>query len=383
MLNPVSYYVGLMSGTSLDGIDAAVVEIDKQRVRLLHFETFPLKNKLKEPIIRLNVPGFDEIDAMGMLDRALGWAFADAALAVIQAARLKPEQIIAIGSHGQTLRHRPQGLNNSDPFTLQIGCPASIAERTGITTISDFRRRDMAAGGQGAPLVPFVHQRLFADSTQHIAVLNIGGIANITYLGADGEVLGFDTGPGNMLMDMLMQTISDARCAYDQNGELAAMGKVNQPLLNRLQQHPFFKKPPPRSTGREDFNSAMIDQIMGTDICDADKMATTNELTVQSIIQSIPFLPHTPDTWLICGGGSHNTHLLCRLTSMLSPKIVHTTTQAGLAADAVEAVAFAVLAEQTLHGKHNTLATVTGALHDVCGGQITPGKNWAHIFAQF
>lgn len=370
-----AYYVGLMSGTSLDGIDAAVVSISGDDVELVAFSTFELKDKLKEPIVRLNQPGFDEIDAMGMLDRELGFAFADAALKVILQAGLELSQITAIGSHGQTLRHRPQGMDNSLPFTLQIGDAATIAEKTGITVVSDFRKRDLAACGQGAPLVPFVHQRLFAQKDKNIAVVNIGGIANVAYLGADKAVLGFDTGPGNMLMDALMQTMTDARFCYDEGGELAAAGKVHQPLLDDLRKHPFFKKTPPRSTGREDFGEGVVHQIMAVDIPDADKMATACALTVQSIVASLQYFPALPDVWYICGGGALNKHLMQSLSNALSPAQVHTTTKIGLPVEAVEAVAFAVLAERTLAGEINTLSAVTGALHDVSGGQIILGKN--------
>ena len=380
MITKASYFVGLMSGTSLDGIDAALVELQGNNVRLVAFDTYPLPEKLKEPILRLNVPGYDEIDAMGMLDRALGRAFAEAALAIIEQSNLKPDQITAIGSHGQTIRHRPYGLDNSDPYTLQIGCAATIAEKTGITTVSDFRSRDIAASGQGAPLVPFVHQQLFAEPDKNVAVLNIGGIANITYLANSGEVLGFDTGPGNMVMDGLMQVMTDARFTYDAGGELASMGQVNLDLLNNLLAHDFFKQTPPRSTGREDFGAHIIEQVMGVDISDADKMATVCELTAQSIVDAIAHLPATPDAWLVCGGGNHNTHLLSRLEALLAPKPVMTTTEVGLLADAVEAVAFAILAKHTLFGEVNTLAAVTGAFQDVCGGQITPGKNWKSIY---
>lgn len=374
-----SYYVGLMSGTSLDGIDAAVVAVTGDDVECIHFATFPLQDKLKEPILRLNQPGFDEIDAMGMLDRELGFVFADAVCKVVEQAGLTLGQIKAIGSHGQTIRHRPEGIYNSAAFTLQIGCAATIAEKTGITTVSDFRSRDIAAAGQGAPLVPFVHQRLFAQAEKHVAVVNIGGIANITYLGADSVVLGFDTGPGNMVMDALMQTMTDARFCYDKNGELAATGQVYQPLLEQLLNHDFFKKIPPRSTGREDFGEGIVQQIMSVDICDADKMATACALTVQSIVQSVRFLPATPDAWLICGGGALNGHVMQQLADAFSPATLQSTTQVGLAVEAVEAVAFALLAAQTLAGEVNILSAVTGALHDVCGGQITPGKNWRGI----
>jgi len=373
------YYVGLMSGTSLDGIDAAVIAMDGDDIRLMAFATYPLENKLKEPILRLNAPGFDEIDALGMLDRALGYASAQAALDIIKKADVTPEHITAIGSHGQTIRHRPNGLSDSHAFTLQVGCAATIAEKTGITTVSDFRRRDIAAFGQGAPLVPFVHQRLFAEKGKNIAVLNIGGIANITYLGADGQVLGFDTGPGNMLMDALMQTMTDGRFAYDKNGELAATGQVNQPLLDVLLGHAFFKQTPPRSTGREDFGEVLLEKVMAVDIADADKIATVTELTAQSIASSFTYLPDVPESCLLCGGGAHNQHLKNRLSKLLAPTVVQTTTDKGLSVDAVEAVAFAMLAAQTLSGETNTLAAVTGAQNDVCGGQITPGKNWKNI----
>ena len=379
-----AYFVGLMSGTSLDGIDAAVVGLSGDDVELISFETCALKDKLKEPILRLNQSSLNEIESMGVLDRELGFEFASAALSVIKKAGLTPEQITAIGSHGQTIRHQPQGIDNMLPFTLQIGDAATIAEKTGVTVVSDFRKRDIAACGQGAPLVPFVHQRLFAQKDKNIAVLNIGGIANITYLGADGRVLGFDTGPGNMVMDALMQTMTDARFCYDKDGELAAMGQVNQPLLDDLLKHPFFKKTPPRSTGREDFGEDVVHQIMSIDISDADKMATACELTAQSIVDVLQYLPKPPETWLLCGGGALNHHLKQRLADLLNsdvlnPAHVQTTTDVGLPVEAVEAVAFAVLAERTLSGESNTLSAVTGALHDVSGGQITPGKNWKEV----
>ncbi|MDQ7001354.1 MAG: anhydro-N-acetylmuramic acid kinase [Ghiorsea sp.] len=368
------YFVGLMSGTSLDGIDAAVVNLVGDDVALVAFETFALKDKLKEPILRLNQSSFNEIETMGMLDRELGFEFADAALAVIKKAGLMPENITAIGSHGQTIRHHPQGIDDMLPFTLQIGDAATIVEKTGITVVSDFRKRDIAACGQGAPLVPFVHQRLFAQQDKNIAVVNIGGIANITYLGADGTVLGFDTGPGNMVMDALMQTMTDARFCYDKGGELAAMGKVDQPLLESLLQQTFFQKIPPRSTGREDFGEVVVQHIMAVDIPDADKMATACALSVASIVASIQDLPQHPDGWYICGGGALNHHLMQQLSAQLAPANVQTTTDIGLSIEAVEAVAFAVLAERTLAGEINTLSSATGALHDVSGGQVTLGK---------
>ena len=376
----VSYYMGLMSGTSLDGIDAAVISISGDDIELVHFNTHPIPDKLKEPILHLNQPGYHEIDTMGVLDRELGLAFANAALHTMTEAGLEPAQIKAIGSHGQTIRHRPQGIDHSLPFTLQIGDAATIAEKTGMTVVSDFRKRDIAACGQGAPLVPFVHQKLFAEQDKHVAVVNIGGIANITYLDVEGTVLGFDTGPGNMVMDALMQTMTDARFCYDEGGELAASGQIHQPLLDDLLKHSFFKITPPRSTGREDFGEGVVHQIMAVDISDADKMATACELTVQSIAGSLQFLPNKPDVWYVCGGGALNAHLKQRLSDVLAETPVQTTADVGLPVEAVEAVAFAVLAERTMMGESNVLSSVTGALHDVCAGTITPGNNWRSCF---
>ncbi|MDX8406794.1 MAG: anhydro-N-acetylmuramic acid kinase [Mariprofundaceae bacterium] len=371
-------FLGRMSGTSCDGIDPAIVRMG-ERPELIRFGEFPMPDKLREPILRLAAPGMDEIDAMGELHRALGLAFADAALQAIAAAGLKPTDIAAIGSHGQTIRHRPAVKY---PFTVQIGCASTIAEKTGITTIADFRSRDMAAGGQGAPLVPFAHRLLFGDAKHNIAVLNIGGIANLTWLGADGQTTGFDTGPGNMLMDGLILALSDGRLAYDANGELAAGGQVNDALLTRLMQHPFMNKRPPKSTGREEFGEDICDIILSCpDISDADRLATVAAFTVQSIHAAVRFLPAPPDRWLVCGGGAANSHLLSSLAKALAPADVTTTAAAGLPAEAVEAVCFAILARQTLMGEANTIAAVTGAAHPVCGGHIAPGNNWPSLLA--
>jgi len=369
-------FLGLMSGTSCDGIDAAIVRL-ADKPELLHFAEYPLQEKLREPIMRLSAPGVDEIDAMGEIDRALGEVFADAALQAISEAGLKQADIAAIGSHGQTIRHRPEVRY---PFTMQIGCASTIAEKTGITTISDFRSRDMAAGGQGAPLVPFAHRKLFATEGANTVVINIGGIANITWLGADGRTIGFDTGPGNMLMDGLMLALSDGRYGYDRDGDLAANGKVSEALLKKLLGHPFLKRLPPKSTGREDFGTTIIDSIMAwPDITDADRLATASAFTVRSIADAAHFLPSTPDRWLVCGGGAHNRHLMSQLKHGLAPASVQTTSEAGVPAEAVEAVCFAILAKQTLIGEANTMPEVTGAKHAVCGGLIAPGSNWAEL----
>ncbi len=400
-VNPPPLFLGIMSGTSVDGMDVAIVRMN-EKPQMVHFSEHPMPAKLREPILRLSEPGLidnssarmdwtpngrgkapkamdglSQIDAMGELDHALGSAFADAALRSIEHAGLTPHDIAAIGCHGQTIRHRPVACH---PFTLQIGSAAVIAEKTGITTVSNFRGRDMAAGGEGAPLAPFAHRRLFGSGRQNIAVLNIGGVANITWLGQDGKTAGFDTGPGNMAMDGLMLALTDGRCGYDADGELAARGAVCHELLDQLMQHPFLKRHPPKSTGREEFGQKIIDQILvWPALNDADRMTTACEFTIRSIVGSIGFLPDTPDKWLICGGGARNPHLMQKLAEQLAPAQVATTEAAGIPPQAVEAVSFAILAHRTILGQNNTLSAVTGARRDVCGGSITPGNNWPEL----
>lgn len=374
-LQASKYIVGIMSGTSCDGIDVAI--IDANSYQLVCFSEYPLPAELREPCLRIAEPGLNEIDRLGTLDRALGLAFAQAVLAELKKQSIPTQQILTIGSHGQTIRHRPKGTSGGNPFTLQIGCAATLAEQTGITVVSDFRSRDIAAGGEGAPLVPFAHQLLFAEHDGTTAILNIGGIANITVLNSNGSVQGFDTGAGNMIMDALMLELSDGRHAYDKDGGLASMGSICQTLLDTLLQHPFIHQKPPKSTGRETFGKNMVDRILAwPDLSDADRMATSCAFTVQSILKQILFLKELPKHWLICGGGACNTHLMHALSHALAPAKVSNTQQYGIPPEAVEAVSFAVLARQTLLGKNNTLAEVTGAKHPVCGGQITPGNNW-------
>jgi len=372
--------LGIMSGTSADGIDVAIMRMAANQggqPELVHFLSSPMPPRLSELILRLAEPGVNEIDVMGSVHVQLGHAYAAAALQAITAAGLHAGDIAAIGCHGQTIRHRPK---DKHPFSLQIGCASTIAERTGITTISDFRSRDIAAHGQGAPLVPFAHRQLFASKDADTAVLNIGGIANITWLGKDDSITGFDCGPGNMLMDGLMLALSDGRDSYDEGGELAASGRICQPMLETLLQIPFLKRTPPKSTGREEFGSQVIDTILGwPEISDADRLATACALSVEAIAGSIRFLPDPPQRWLVCGGGAQNTHLMKSLASRLAPATITGTQDCGIPEQAVEAASFAVLALQTLCGATNTVAEVTGALHPVCGGSIAPGKNWSTL----
>jgi len=371
--------IGIMSGTSVDGIDVAVVRM-AEKPELVCFNEYSMPDELREPVLRLSEPGVDEIDPMGELDRALGSAFANAALRAIEYTGLKTQDIAAIGCHGQTIRHRPR---TKHPFTMQIGSAAIIAENTGITTVSDFRSRDMAAGGCGAPLVPFAHRQLFGSGNQNIAIVNIGGIANITWLEKNGETIGFDTGPGNMVMDGLVLALTDGRCGYDADGELAARGAVCHALLDQLMQHPFLKRHPPKSTGREDFGQKITDQILAwPDLSDADRIVTACAFTIHGITAAIRFLPNAPDAWLVCGGGARNPYLMRKLSEHLAPASVCTTETAGIPPQAVEAVSFAILAHRTILGQNNILSAVTGASRDVCGGVITPGNNWPELLQQ-
>jgi len=372
-----THLIGMMSGTSCDGIDVAIIDVNSQK--LAHFSAYPMPAELHEPILRLASPGLNEIDTLGSLDRALGLAFAKAANNAIKASNIAKEHILAIGNHGQTIRHRPHYSGNH-PFTLQIGCAATLAELTGLTIISDFRSRDIAAGGEGAPLVPFAHQQLFGQQHRPTAILNLGGIANITMLNPDGSIQGFDTGPANMVMDALMLQLSDGRHAYDQYGELAASGNICTELLTVLMQEVFIFKTPPKSTGRETFGQTVVDYIMAwPDISDADRLATACALTVQSIVANISHLHCKPEQWFVCGGGAKNKHLMHSLKQALAPATIQTTDDLGIPSASVEAVSFALLAKYALLGKANTMAQVTGARHDVCGGQITPGENWPQV----
>ncbi len=392
-----------MSGTSVDAIDVAIIHFRVDgRPELKHFREHPMPGELREPILRLAEPGLNDnsaekmnwapngrgeapkamdglsqIDSLSGLDRALGEAIADAVLKTLKDAGISPTEITAIGSHGQTIRHRP---HSRPAFTLQIGCPSTISEITGITTVADFRRRDIAAGGEGAPLAPFAHRLLFGDGGDAVAVLNIGGIANISFLPPEGDVLGFDTGPGNMIMDCLMLHLSDGRHGFDRDGQIAAGGTICQPLLTELLEHAFFSRRPPKSTGREDFGQEATNKILAwPDIGDADRLATAAELTARSIADGRGFLPEEPKAWYVCGGGAANRHLMQRLSELLAPATVQSTEALGMPPAAVEAVCFALLGWHTLLGNTNTLPEVTGARHAVCGGHITPGENWSKL----
>ncbi|MBY4678308.1 anhydro-N-acetylmuramic acid kinase [Marinobacterium arenosum] len=363
-------YIGLMSGTSLDSIDAVAARFTPE-FELIGHCSCELPEALRDSILQLTQPGDNEIDQLGELDLALGREFAAAANQLIRQLDLNTDQVAAIGSHGQTIRHRP-----AQQFTLQIGDPNSIAELTGITTIADFRRRDMAAGGQGAPLVPAFHEALFRSAHRNRYIVNIGGMANVTRLPADRSqpVWGYDTGPGNVLLDSWIQR--QQGLGYDHNGQWASQGKPHQPLLTQLLALPYFQQPPPKSTGREQFNQAWLDQhLAGLDaaVVAVDVQATLLELTAHSISDQIRLQPDWQHSEVyLCGGGAHNAVLRQRIQQLLTPAKVTTTEALGLAPDWVEAAAFAWLAYRTQTRKPGSLASVTGAQGDRILGAIYP-----------
>jgi anhydro-N-acetylmuramic acid kinase len=364
------HYIGLMSGTSVDGIDAALVSIPVTGgFELLATHQHPIPADLRAAIQSLMQPGANEIDREGALDMQLGRLFAAAATGLLAKSGMPPREIRAIGSHGQTIRHRPQGAH---PFTRQIGNPSVIAELTGITTVADFRARDMAAGGEGAPLVPAFHAARFRKPGVARAIVNIGGIANVTWLAGDSAqaVTGFDTGPGNTLLDQWVQR--HLGHSHDRDGAWAHGGTVLPQLLARLLDEAFFSKPPPKSTGREQFHLDWLLAKLKGDEAPQDVQATLAELTACSIAQALQTF--RPGEVYVCGGGAHNHDLLARLQARLGGTPLASTAALGLDPDWMEAAAFAWLAHQTLAGHPGNLPSVTGARRPVVLGGIYLGS---------
>jgi anhydro-N-acetylmuramic acid kinase len=359
-------YVGLMSGTSLDAVDAVLVDLSTTP-QLLATHTETISPTLKQELLALCQPGPDELQRYGELDVQMGELFATSCNTLLQNCQIPASKIRAIGSHGQTVRHKP---NAPHPFSLQIGDPNIIALRTGITTVADFRRKDIAAGGQGAPLVPAFHQAVFQTEKEDRVIVNIGGIANVSYLPADKNlpVIGFDTGPGNLLLDHWIQ--KELAQAYDKEGLWAASGQVQPTLLARLLEDPYFSKTLPKSTGREYFNLAWLNNTLNETIKPADVQATLTELTAESISQAIQ--QHTPlaQALFVCGGGAKNQHLMNRLAHLNPNRRVSSTEELGIAPQWVEAMAFAWLAQQTLAGRSGNLRSVTGARKNAILGGI-------------
>jgi anhydro-N-acetylmuramic acid kinase len=355
-----SLYVGLISGTSMDGIDAALVELGDHECNVLETAAVDYPAELREQLLLgSRTPASCTVDKIGHLDQWVGECFRDAANRLIAQSGVAAKAVTAIGSHGQTLRHQPRAAR---PFTLQIGDANIIAAGTGITTVADFRRRDIAVGGEGAPLTPAFHQWLFSTAEKSRAVLNIGGIANVTMLSSP-TVIGFDTGPGNTLLDAWTRKHLDQ--AFDNEGNWARSGTVSEPLLGEMLSDPYFDLLPPKSTGFEYFNGAWVrsrlSSIDNASLVAADIQATLAELSARTIAKSI--LRYSPDIEevLVCGGGVHNTDLMQRLRSYLSGTQVTSTDAFGLHPDWVEAAAFAWLAKRCLEKKPGNIPEVTGA----------------------
>ncbi len=355
------YYIGLMSGTSLDAIDAVLIDFNNPPLRLLQTHAAAIPADLKQSLLDICQPGDNEINRMATLDVSLAKLLAKACQALLKKANLSPTEITAIGCHGQTIRHMPFAAT---PFTLQIGDPNTLVSETGITTVADFRRRDIALSGQGAPLAPAFHRFLLPNNQTNQWILNIGGIANLTYLPADHTqpVLGFDCGPGNTLLDLWCQQQNQQ--PYDKNGEWAAQGKCHSQLLNVLLDDDYFSKKPPKSTGREYFNEAWLAQKLKTvalSISPQDIQTTLTELTAKTIADAIFSQDSQATHMWLCGGGIHNQYLVRRLKALCSQQKIDSTAALGIDPDWIEAAAFAWLARQTLQHKPGNLTTVTGA----------------------
>lgn len=352
-------YVGLMSGTSLDGLDIALCEMDAAgKPRLLTATSQPLPENLAKRLLALTSSNRNELHEFGLLDREFAVFCAHHVAHFLKQHEIAPEEIIAIGSHGQTVRHMP---DNEPGFSLQLGCPSTLAALTGIDVIANFRQKDIALGGQGAPLAPAFHRAMLFEPSQNRAIVNIGGIANVSLVSKDDDTFGFDTGPGNCLMDSwFQQNHPESTYRYDLSGQWAASGSVNRTLLQRLLGDSYFRRTGPKSSGREYFHLNWLSAYLSDEKVEAaDVQRTLLELTAQSIADSI--LAEKSDSVFICGGGVHNELLMERLATLLKPAKVASTAELGLSPDWVEAMAFAWLAWCFINNKASNLPAVTGA----------------------
>jgi anhydro-N-acetylmuramic acid kinase len=366
---PHQYYIGLMSGTSMDGVDAVLVDFQSDKPVVIATHEEPILTHLLTQLHLLADPKTGDINLLGECHRACGELFSVAVNKLLTTANVPNKDIIAIGSHGQTVRHMP---NLPHPFSLQIGDANCIAVNTNIDTIADFRSKDIALGGQGAPLVPAFHQNVFGHNKKDRVILNIGGISNITWLGKNNsKVIGFDTGPGNTLLDMWYQQYHST--IYDKSGLWAASGQAHQSLLNRMLQHPYFSAEAPKSTGRELFNISWLQQHLGhfPAIQPQDVQATLSQLTAQSIANEILKLSDHVDIY-ICGGGIFNQDLVLRIQTLLPLSTVTSTSDLGVEPQWVEAIAFAWLAYCHVNKKTSNLPAVTGASRAAILGGFYP-----------
>ena len=382
--------VGLMSGTSADGIDAVLVEISEQpelparkssgdfSVRTLAYVNTPFDAELRERVFELFAPPSSTVDKICEMNVVLGEAFAQAALRVIEAAGLAPEDVHLVGSHGQTIQHMP-----ACRATLQIGEAAVIAQRTGITTVSSFRARDMAAGGEGAPLVPYFDWLVFRHPERSRVLQNIGGIANMTVLPAGcglEDVYAFDNGPGNMIIDYMANTLTAGRLHYDEDGAMAGAGKVSSELLGQLMEHPFILRRPPKTSGREEFGAQFAHDLIfrwrRLGLTDEDMVATATAFTAEAIVWHLKryVIPRSGlDEVIVSGGGAFNPVLVQMIRDRVAPIPVSCADEYGVSSDAKEAVAFAVLAYETMRGRPSNVPSATGAAEPVVLGCITTG----------
>lgn len=379
--------IGLMSGTSVDGVDAALVEIQNNGldtcVELIAFHTHAFGSEVRGRIFDLFQPETSSVDEICQMNFLIGEVFADAVLSVVSAAGLEMEEIDLIGSHGQTVYHLPpQAEAAYIPSTLQLGEPAVIAYRTGVPTIANFRVADLAAGGQGAPLVPYVDFLLFRQTDRTIALQNIGGISNVTLIPAgasSSEVIASDTGPGNMIIDSIMEILTSGAEKYDKAGQYASQGSVFEPLLGEWLGHPFISAHPPKTTGREAFGRQFVDQALegaqGQNLGNADLIATLTAFTARTIFdyyRRFLFPHHSVDEIYISGGGSHNLTLMQYLKTLFQPIPLLPIDSIGFSSDAKEAIAFAVLANEAVHGHPTNLPQVTGASQPMVLGTFSP-----------
>jgi anhydro-N-acetylmuramic acid kinase len=378
--------IGLMSGTSADGVDAALVEIEGEgrgvSLRLVHFVSVPFEPSMRAAVLRLCAPGEGTAQEICALNSALGELFADASLRVAHEAGVELDAVAAICSHGQTIWHQPQAVEVGGMVargTLQIGSPAVIAARTGCKVVSDFRSADMAAGGQGAPLVPYFDWAVLTSETECRAVLNLGGIANLTYLpkaAALDQVLAFDTGPGNMLIDAAIAHYSNGSQTFDRNGEWAARGTWSPELGEELLREPYFPQAPPKSTGRElfgeEYAGRILERAANLRLTPEDTVATLTELTARTIADAVARWLPSVDRVIAGGGGVQNCTLIANLTKQFAPMALSTHEEFGIPSDAKEAMAFALLGYETLHGRPSNVSSATGAGRPVILGSITP-----------
>lgn len=363
----IERYLGLISGTSVDGVDGVLAEFGDRECHIVHARTFAYPPRIAERLKTLIESPSSALAELGALDVAVGRYFADCALALAREAGIEPAAIAAIGHHGQTVFHEPDG---PEPFSMQLGDPSSVAAITGVDTVADFRALDVAVGGQGAPLVPAFHDWLFRSKSQPRVLINLGGIANLTLLTPGTDTIGFDTGPASTLLDAWIQRCLDS--PYDEGGQWARSGRPDRTLLERMLQDPYFDREPPKSTGRERFNASWLDRALA-DLekppAEADIQATLVELTAMTIVAGIERTAPPDAELIVCGGGAHNAYLLERLGAR-ADRAVRTTAALGLDPDWVEGAAFAWLARARLRGEPGNVPSVTGARQSVVLGGL-------------